>query len=100
MIFLLIALYTKVAKLHYYKRYFISAFVARYSITNDGIQNLLDILKLFLPGDSVLPETTHMFRKFLPIFSQKLLGKSIAHLNKAILEVATPVCSNNIPKPT
>ncbi len=44
----------------------LSAFVARYSITNDALQNLLIFFKIFLPMDSVLPETTFLFKKFLP----------------------------------
>jgi hypothetical protein len=44
----------------------LATFVARYSLTNDGLQNLLNILGLLLPKDSQLPPTTFLFKKCLP----------------------------------
>ena len=44
----------------------ISSFAAKFALTNDALQALLDILLLFLPDNCNLPKTTYFFKKFLP----------------------------------
>jgi hypothetical protein len=44
----------------------LAIFDARYSLKNDGLKNLLNILGLLLPKDSQLPPTKFLFKKCLP----------------------------------
>lgn len=41
-------------------------FVSRFSLTKQATQSLLDIVRLLLPTDSLLPETVYKFNLFMP----------------------------------
>ncbi len=43
----------------------ISSFAAKFGLTNEALQALLDISKLLFPANSHLPKTTYFFKKFL-----------------------------------
>lgn len=42
-------------------------FVAKYSLTKQAHQDLLDIINLILPESSILPKTIYLFKKLLPL---------------------------------
>ena len=62
----------------------ISSFATAAALTNDGLQNLLDLICLLLPGDCCnLPKTTYLFNKIIPPYKplQFFLSKLFSALN-------------------
>lgn len=49
----------------------IAAYATSVSLTNEGLQNLLSLLVVLLPEDSLLPKTVYLFKKLLPPFDGK-----------------------------